>query len=441
MLTLIAYAFFCVFTLIQPDKAVVAQPDGKGAETIKVPFLDFPVEFAQFLIVGPAVLIGLLVYLHIFIGNLRAIPLQHQSSAMPFIFNMEQRFPRFIAAFLFYWLGPLVLWLFTRKAGPHGYLLPLLLITLATTSVMIFLQIRRAPERRRGHATSWLLWAAFIFCGLSTLATFGQQANQLFADTTRITRQIASIEGDPGAVRPPWLRGGGGGVGDGGGSTAGSPPAAAADPLDIESKGGDNSMTPNPQPTPGPEPKPSRPATGGIVGSLDRVTQQMQQQQAVPQIVQRALGLDRGLNLAGADLRNVDLSKRDLRGANLRGANMAGLNLDGIDLERAKLDRAILSGANLVAANLKGASLREASLAGANLTAARLVGADLTGAVLERATLKDAELNDAMMAFADLRGARGLTCLMLSKAAFWPDALRDRRLACGAPIPTPRQPR
>jgi uncharacterized protein YjbI with pentapeptide repeats len=138
--------------------------------------------------------------------------------------------------------------------------------------------------------------------------------------------------------------------------------------------------------------------------------QQMAPQQSTAQIAWTALGLKRGLNLAGADLRKVDLSKRDLRGANLRGANLSGVRLSRF--------------------NLGGADLRGADLRGADLQQARLQEAKLEGAYIRGANLGAADLTEAF-----LYGAINLTCSQLRQARNWQRAYRDEKLACGATIP------
>ena len=64
MMTLIAYGFFCLFTLSQPDSVLI---EGK----FKLPFANIEIAFTDFLIVGPLILIGFAIYLHIFIGYWR----------------------------------------------------------------------------------------------------------------------------------------------------------------------------------------------------------------------------------------------------------------------------------------------------------------------------------------------------------------------------------
>ncbi len=64
MITLIGYSFFCLLTLAAPDERLI-----KKDATIKIPFAGTDVDYGSFLFIGPAVLIGLTLYLHIFLAR------------------------------------------------------------------------------------------------------------------------------------------------------------------------------------------------------------------------------------------------------------------------------------------------------------------------------------------------------------------------------------
>ncbi len=139
----------------------------------------------------------------------------------------------------------------------------------------------------------------------------------------------------------------------------------------------------------------------------------------------------RGATLSDSDLRYADairafLVKADLRRANLQKANLVGADLQGAkligaDLQGANLIGANLQGANLIGANLQGADLdfaklQKANLGGANLQGADLSGANLQGADLGGANLQGADLDGANLQGADLRGAQNLTSEQLDEA-------------------------
>ena len=111
------------------------------------------------------------------------------------------------------------------------------------------------------------------------------------------------------------------------------------------------------------------------------------------------IALVKQARLGQMDLRYADARSAFLVRADLHLANLQGANLQGADLSRANLQRANLIGANLQRADLFIANLQGANLFGANLQGANLFRANLQGARLFRANLQKA----------DLRGAKGLT--------------------------------
>lgn len=163
----------------------------------------------------------------------------------------------------------------------------------------------------------------------------------------------------------------------------------------------------------------------------------------------------RSAQLEGAQLPGAELSKASLESAVLTRANLEEATLFEADLNSARLTsirarRSILIAARLNSSVLVNASLIEANLSDATLSGANLFWADLDGAQLSGANLQDADMrcthmqNTALLLAnlmdSDLRGALGLTCDQLKSAKAWETVLRDRTLACGAPIPTPPLP-
>ena len=139
-------------------------------------------------------------------------------------------------------------------------------------------------------------------------------------------------------------------------------------------------------------------------------------------------------HLHSADLRGADLQDADLREALLIGAHLSSYpsrktllrdtrfqraNLTQADLTEAELGGAQLDGAFLINANLSRAFLGKAHLHGtilinADLTEAVLQDADLTGAqltgtILTGTNFKDAVLTGANLRGVNLRGVRNLT--------------------------------
>jgi len=123
----------------------------------------------------------------------------------------------------------------------------------------------------------------------------------------------------------------------------------------------------------------------------------------------RAAVLDRallaGANLQRADLREANLARADLRGADLSYASLGEAILIDAILRDANGYAADLSSARLVRANLQKADLREANLSQADLGLADLSGTYLWSANLSQARLQAASLRHAFLMSADLRGA------------------------------------
>ena len=106
-------------------------------------------------------------------------------------------------------------------------------------------------------------------------------------------------------------------------------------------------------------------------------------------------------------------------------------------LRNVKLPKACLPDAVLVCADLRGANLQGARLAFADLQGAWFDKANLRGTNLKKADLHSARLQDANLEQADLRGIKGIGCCELKQAKNWETAYRDKKLKCGAKIPSP----
>lgn len=67
MLTLLGFGLFCVLALASPDSSLLG-----GTASLNVP-LAGPASFEVFLVVGPIILLGLRIYLHIYIQHLNCL--------------------------------------------------------------------------------------------------------------------------------------------------------------------------------------------------------------------------------------------------------------------------------------------------------------------------------------------------------------------------------
>jgi hypothetical protein len=114
MLAFIGAAAFCVLSLLTPDSALLG-----GSDKVNVP-LAGPVSFVGFIIIGPAVLVVLRVYLEIYIEHgkrlarvARLVPAKRD----PTLLSSQNAFLRFAFALVLSLLLPLTLLMFAWKAA------------------------------------------------------------------------------------------------------------------------------------------------------------------------------------------------------------------------------------------------------------------------------------------------------------------------------------
>jgi hypothetical protein len=113
-LTFFGTAAFCLLSLLSPDSALLG-----GSEKINVP-LAGPVSFFGFMLLGPAVLIVLRLYLQIYVEHSdRLDRLARSVSAVraPTLVLLQNSLIRLFSGFIFYMLLPVALLLFAWKAA------------------------------------------------------------------------------------------------------------------------------------------------------------------------------------------------------------------------------------------------------------------------------------------------------------------------------------
>jgi hypothetical protein len=113
-LTFIGTAAFCLLSLLSPDSALLG-----GNEKISVP-LAGPVSFFGFMLLGPAVLIALRVYLQIYVEHSdRLDQLTQLVSVMraPTLMPLQNPLIRLVSGLIFYVLLPVTMLLFAWKAA------------------------------------------------------------------------------------------------------------------------------------------------------------------------------------------------------------------------------------------------------------------------------------------------------------------------------------
>jgi hypothetical protein len=113
-LTFVGTAAFCLLSLLSPDSALLG-----GSEKINVP-LAGPVSFFGFMLLGPAVLIALRVYLQIYVEHsdrldrlARSVPITRAPTLVP----LQNSLIRVFSGLTFYLLLPVTMMLFAWKAA------------------------------------------------------------------------------------------------------------------------------------------------------------------------------------------------------------------------------------------------------------------------------------------------------------------------------------
>jgi uncharacterized protein YjbI with pentapeptide repeats len=376
---LVASSLFCLFVLGGPDASLVSTD-----AQISVPIASLVVSYTNFLLFGPVFLIGLTLYLHVFIEERHRLDRADRPESVtdsqtlsPFLFNLGWASAEFLSGFLFYGMLPCVLAYFVWKTIPRpGALWPLCLAFTAVSGMLVALKIRRFEAQRRFVRVlprRFLLAVLWVTLGVTLLACL-----PLAWLTGRALVTLADIPQRQSARQ-------------------------ASDP------------------------------TAGIDFLLARFRRL--------ELFGASLGKKNLTEFYGpyANLRKADLHETDLESANLAHADLRKANLTDANLTGANLQYAQLEGANLTRTTLNGADLRHATmddrtivdvkwirvicilnndwshdclrrngvswadLSGANLESADLSGKDFTGTDLSYADLSQTDLSRAVLRVADLR--------------------------------------
>ena len=350
LLTFVGTAVFCLLSLLSPDSALLG-----GSEKLNVPFAG-PVSFFGFMLLGPAVLIVLRVYLQIYVEHsnrlgriARRVPVVRAPTLVP----LKNSLIRWFNGLTFYLLLPLVMLLFALKAAVFPWGLALFCVAIGVIASHAMLPLHKISWPARGLLSlSATLVAAGIMVGILMHGYWP------FRRAFNLDR--ANLAGQ-------WL--------------------VIAD-LSGASLYGANLESANLQ-------------HATLAGaSLLRANLR---------------GADlHGADLSHAGLSGADLSHADLSFTHLSNAYLSGVSdrkgedaLEGANLTGAKLHGADLSDSYLSATNLTGADLSGANLSSAHVGTlpargelisqggANLAGASFSGANLSGADLSDAKLSDA----------------------------------------------
>jgi len=381
-LTFLGTAAFCLLSLLSPDTALLG-----GSEKINVPFAG-PMSFFGFMLLGPAVLIVLRVYLQIYVEHSdRLDRLARSVSAVraPTLVPLQNSLIWLFSGLIFYMLLPVTILLFAWKAAVFpAWGLGLFSVALAVIASHVMLPFSKFSWRSKGLlSVSAAIIAGGVMLGLAPphrpfnlfrASLSGQWlVNQ---DFRKAYLELANLSGanlsranlSGAKLFDANLSGANlSGANLGGANLSGATLSNAN--LSLAGLSGNNLSLAD--------------LSDANLGNADLI----------------------GANLIGANLSNANLSLAGLSGADLNGAKLFDANLSGANLSGANLSRADLSDANLGNAGLSGADLSLAHLSGANLSRADLSRADLSGANLSRADLSGADLSDANLGNAGLSGA------------------------------------
>lgn len=178
MMTMVAYTLFCALTLAAPDVSLIGVNSN-----IQVPMANTSIDFSAFVTVGPFILLGLVVYLHVFLQSAIDLGRLEGAKPLPFLFNMDNRFAALLAEILLYWLPVLMMFVFAWKTVPEptqGYWLSLAAAALGIA--MAYLRLARLPPETASRKT-WFLRTAITAFAMMFLV-------QLLSDGPITTRTL-----------------------------------------------------------------------------------------------------------------------------------------------------------------------------------------------------------------------------------------------------------
>jgi uncharacterized protein YjbI with pentapeptide repeats len=145
LFTLLSFGFFCALTLTQPDEMVI-----KNGGKIRIPFVSMEVDFLTFLIIGPLALLGITVYLILFMEEMRKYDGVPPTGKQAYIFNLGSKPAKVCSSIMFFGFTPLILLMFYIKTRVNpayaAYAGTLLVLTTLTMAVYFFYQQFKKKE-------------------------------------------------------------------------------------------------------------------------------------------------------------------------------------------------------------------------------------------------------------------------------------------------------
>ncbi len=316
LLTFVGTTIFCLLSLLTPDSALLA-----GSEKLSVPFTG-PVSFFGFMLLGPAVLIVLRVYLQIYVEH--ELRLDRVARRLPTVRTLtlapaKNPLLQIFSGFVLFLLLPLAMLSFFWKAAVFAYWgTGLLSVAAAIVAMHLTLPVRSLSWRLRAILS---LSAAILVGGVTM--TLGPLTRPFNLPRANLSDQ--------------WLN-------------------------DIDLRNADLRYA-----------------------NLANTSLFNANLSGAKLLSARLTGANlTGVNLSDTLLNYADLSRADFSEARLTGANLTGANISGAFLGDANLADAVLTRATLTDADLSAADLSGAELFNANLSGAKLRGSKLSGTRLDR---------------------------------------------------------
>ena len=440
---LVGSCLFCIITLALPDDKLLLSD-----ATVILPVINFKISFLDFIVIGPVVLIGLTIYIHILYGNLPSLGSSSVSNVriLPTLFNIDGLPAKLITWLMFYWMPPIVVSYFAWKALPHPQIgLLLTYVTIILAFGMILSQVRRCP-------IGWRRWALPLLSmiGMALLVTsfltavsgppFNRTLNLIKSNFSGKDLRDLDFSGailQKANLINTDLRGANFTNADLTGAKL-----SGANLLKVKFEGanvqnanfGKDIM--NNKEIPAASELPLQELTKAnnwflALYSNEQLKLLGLKTDHYDRIKNKNL---RGVIPKGANLRNVDLIKFDLSDADLEKSDLTGANLQGTILRGVNFTGANLTGANLKEANLQGATFKGAKISKYQLmqaynwvlatysedflhdlglqsdhnnavTTKKLAGLNLQNLNLREANLSGFDLSDADLRKSDLTGA------------------------------------
>ena len=325
LFTLLSFGFFCALTLTQPDGMVITN-GGK----IKIPFVSLDVDFLTFLIIGPIALLGITLYLILFMEEKRkydALPINDNQA---YLFTLGCKPAKVCTGILFFGFTPLILLIFYLKTRVHpsyaAYAWTLMLLTTLAMALYFIYQ-----NLKKGEIASTV--AIVVLCGLLLIPI-----TPFFNLNSRIPISVSGAD---------------------------------LSNLNL-----------------------IRFRLAGAQAEKTKFTESVFYQMDLTGLYAPHANFQGanfvGATLHRSDLGSADLQKANLSWSSLKGCILVNAFMQHAKLIETDLTEAVLESAHLENANFSGAVFRRAALARANFDEADLSGAVFEGAVLIGADLRKA---------------------------------------------------